>query len=97
MTRILRPNSLRFISSALSNPVFTSNHTAIPFSSIRRNITMATAQKIHIDTANTGLWKVKQTDESAKKTSELLQQDLEARHLFFSFHSSTYLCVRAWE
>lgn len=40
---------------------------------------MATAWKIHIEPQNTGLWKVKQTDEAAKKTTELLQQDLEAR------------------
>lgn len=39
---------------------------------------MATTQKIHIVTEDTGLWKVKQTAESAEKASELLQQDLEA-------------------
>lgn len=39
---------------------------------------MATAQKILIAPHETGLWKIKQTDEAAKKTSELLQKDLEA-------------------
>lgn len=39
---------------------------------------MATAWKIHIDPENTGLCKVKQTDEAAKKATELLQKDLEA-------------------
>lgn len=42
---------------------------------------MATPWKIHIDANNTGLWKVKQTDEAAKKATELLQKDLEARTL----------------
>lgn len=45
---------------------------------------MATAQKIHIDPKDTGLWKIKQTEEAAQKTSELLQQDLEARHLKYT-------------
>lgn len=39
---------------------------------------MATSQKIVIDPHDTGLWKVKQTDEAAKKASELLQHDLQA-------------------
>lgn len=39
---------------------------------------MATSHKIHLDPHNTGLWKVKQTDEAAKKAAELLQHDLEA-------------------
>ena len=40
---------------------------------------MATAQKIFIDSQNLGLWdKVKQTDEAARKATELLQKDLEA-------------------
>lgn len=39
---------------------------------------MATPEKIHIDAQDTGLWKnIKQTDEAAKKASELLQHDLE--------------------
>ena len=33
--------------------------------------------KMHITPDNTGLWHVKQTDEAAKKVSELLQEDLE--------------------
>lgn len=44
---------------------------------VKRSIKMATAQKIYIEAGNTGLWKVKQTADSAKKASELLQQDLE--------------------
>lgn len=43
---------------------------------------MATAQKIHIDPSDTGLWTVKQTADSAKKASELLQEDLEVSSLF---------------
>lgn len=42
---------------------------------------MATAHKIYIDPEDTGLWTVKQTAESAKKASELLQQDLAVRQL----------------
>ncbi|KAF3770979.1 hypothetical protein M406DRAFT_344427 [Cryphonectria parasitica EP155] len=51
---------------------------------------MATTQKIQVDPQQTGLWKVKQTDESAKKASELLQHDLETHHVFFNqmgFHN----------
>lgn len=44
---------------------------------------MATTQKIYIDPQDTGLWKIKQTEEAAKKTSDLLQQDLEARHTVY--------------
>lgn len=43
----------------------------------RRITTMATPQKIQIVPQDTGLWRLKQTDEAAKKASELLQQDLE--------------------
>lgn len=39
---------------------------------------MATSQMIRLDPQDTGLWKVKQTDEAAKKTAELLQDDLKA-------------------
>lgn len=44
---------------------------------------MATTQKIQIDPTDTGLWKVKQTAEAAKKASELLQQDLEVCYPVF--------------
>lgn len=48
---------------------------------LKTRIIMANPQKIHIDARNTGLWKkVKQTDEVAKKTTELLQHDLEVRN-----------------
>lgn len=54
---------------------------------------MATAQKIFIDSQNTGLWgRVKQTDEAAAKVTELLQKDLEKHHVFFNdsgFHNHT--------
>jgi hypothetical protein len=33
--------------------------------------------KMHITPDNTGLWRIKQTDEAAKKASELLQEDME--------------------
>lgn len=49
-----------------------------------RSITMATAWKIHVNPQDTGLWKVKQTDDAAEKASELLQQDLEKHHVFFN-------------
>ncbi|KAK5627329.1 hypothetical protein RRF57_003044 [Xylaria bambusicola] len=52
--------------------------------------TMATAHKIHITPENTGLWRTKQTDAAAKKTTELLQEDLEKNHCFFNnigFHN----------
>ncbi|GAB1314934.1 hypothetical protein MFIFM68171_05144 [Madurella fahalii] len=46
--------------------------------------------KMHVTPDNTGLWHIKQTEEAARKTSELLQQDLEAHHVFFNksgFHN----------
>lgn len=42
------------------------------------------AFKMHITSANTGLWHITQTEEAAKKTSELLQEDLEKHHVFFN-------------
>lgn len=38
---------------------------------------MATAHIIQITPDNTGLWKIQQDEASAKKASELLQEDLE--------------------
>lgn len=38
---------------------------------------MATAKTFEITPENTGLWHVKQSELAAKKTSELLQKDLE--------------------
>ncbi len=32
---------------------------------------------MHVTPDNTGLWHIKQTDEAAKTTSELLQKDME--------------------
>ena len=51
---------------------------------------MATAYQMHVVPGDTGLWKVKQTDEAAKKTTELLQQDMKDHHVFFNedgFHN----------
>ncbi|TRX89488.1 hypothetical protein FHL15_009657 [Xylaria flabelliformis] len=51
---------------------------------------MASARTIQITPENTGLWHRKQTEAAAKKTSELLQQDLEKHHCFFNnmgFHN----------
>ncbi|KAK1760877.1 HypA protein [Echria macrotheca] len=51
---------------------------------------MATAYKVHIVPEDTGLLKVKQTAEAAKKAEELLQEDLEKHHVFFNeegFHN----------
>ena len=33
--------------------------------------------KMHLTPDNTGLWHIKQTDDAAKTTSELLQKDME--------------------
>jgi hypothetical protein len=55
--------------------------------------TMATAYQMHIVPSDTGLWKVKQTDEAAKKASELLQQDMQDHHVFFNndgFHNHVH-------
>ncbi|KAI0433327.1 HypA protein [Xylaria sp. FL1042] len=52
--------------------------------------TMATARTIQITPENTGLWHHKQTEAAAKKTTELLQEDLEKHHCFFNnkgFHN----------
>jgi hypothetical protein len=35
--------------------------------------------KMHVTPDNTGLWHIKQTDEAAKKVSDLLQEDMEVR------------------
>ncbi|KAK3308158.1 uncharacterized protein B0T15DRAFT_490753 [Chaetomium strumarium] len=46
--------------------------------------------KMHVTPDNTGLWRIKQTDEAAKKASELLQEDMEKHHVFFNnegFHN----------
>lgn len=51
---------------------------------------MATPYRMHIVPENTGLWKVPQTEASARKASELLQQDLRDHHVFFNedgFHN----------
>lgn len=40
--------------------------------------------KMHIAPDNTGLWHVKQTDEAAKKVSELLQDDIEVSSPLFN-------------
>ncbi|KAI1147522.1 HypA protein [Nemania diffusa] len=45
---------------------------------------MATARTIHITPENTGLWHRKQSEAAAKKTTELLQEDLEKHHCFFN-------------
>lgn len=37
----------------------------------------ATPYQVHITPQNTGLWTCKQTEEAAKKATELLQKDLE--------------------
>ncbi|KAI1254085.1 hypothetical protein MGN70_004481 [Eutypa lata] len=51
---------------------------------------MATAKTFEITPENTGLWHVKQSELAAKKTSELLQKDLEKHHVYFNhagFHN----------
>ncbi|KAL2191791.1 hypothetical protein L209DRAFT_761414 [Thermothelomyces heterothallicus CBS 203.75] len=39
---------------------------------------------MHVTPDNTGLWHIRQTDEAAKKVSELLQEDMEKHHVFFN-------------
>ncbi|KAK1766177.1 HypA protein [Phialemonium atrogriseum] len=49
-----------------------------------------TAYQVHITPQNSGLWEFKQTEETAKKASELLQKDLQEHHVFFNedgFHN----------
>ncbi|OTB14049.1 hypothetical protein K445DRAFT_319583 [Daldinia sp. EC12] len=51
---------------------------------------MATAHRIHITPDNTGLWNIQQDEASAKKTTELLQEDLDKHHVYFNdmgFHN----------
>ncbi|KAI8627697.1 HypA protein [Xylariaceae sp. FL1651] len=51
---------------------------------------MATAHTIQITTENPGLWHYKQSEAAAKKTTELLQEDLQKHHCFFNnrgFHN----------
>jgi len=52
---------------------------------------MATAYQIQVGPEDTGLWKANhQTDEAARKVSELLQRDLREHHCFFNtdgFHN----------
>ncbi|KAK4148182.1 uncharacterized protein C8A04DRAFT_23978 [Dichotomopilus funicola] len=46
--------------------------------------------KMHVTPDNTGLWRIKQTEEAARKVSELLQVDMEKHHVFFNddgFHN----------
>ncbi len=56
--------------------------------------TMATARTIQVTPENTGLWHRQQTEAAAKKTTELLQEDLEVRlsttclHTISSSHKS---------
>ena len=38
--------------------------------------------KVHVTPDNTGLWHIKQTEEAAKKVSELLQEDMEVSSPF---------------
>ncbi|PKS10852.1 hypothetical protein jhhlp_002609 [Lomentospora prolificans] len=45
---------------------------------------MASASKIQITPENTGLLKVKQTTDAAKKVTELLQEDIDTHHAFFN-------------
>ncbi|KAK3328495.1 hypothetical protein B0T19DRAFT_442386 [Cercophora scortea] len=56
----------------------------------REGSSLVSPYKIHIVPEDTGLWKVPQTDEAARKASDLLQEDLEKHHVFFNnlnFHN----------
>jgi hypothetical protein len=51
---------------------------------------MASPTQIHVDADNTGLWHIQQTTEAADRVSSLLQEDLEAHHVYFNndgFHN----------
>ncbi|KAI1487490.1 hypothetical protein F5X96DRAFT_649724 [Biscogniauxia mediterranea] len=52
----------------------------------RRSIiaNMSTARTIQITPDNTGLWRIRQSESAARKTSELLQKDLELHHVYFN-------------
>jgi hypothetical protein len=53
---------------------------------------MATAKKIQLSTANTGIYSVELREDSARAASEVLQEDLEKHHMFFNesgFHSES--------
>src|SRR4051812_13794764 len=59
--------------------------------------TMATPYKIEISPDNTGLLKGRQTEEVARKASELLQRDMEDHHVFFnedSYHNHVSVLSR---
>ncbi|KAL2878301.1 hypothetical protein SGCOL_006270 [Colletotrichum sp. CLE4] len=46
--------------------------------------TSPTSTRIVITPDNTGLWGIKQSDEAAKRTSELLEKDLNLHHVFLN-------------
>ncbi|KAI8945023.1 HypA protein [Xylaria longipes] len=75
----------RLLSASLTRGTSTSNRI------LGRHLnTMATAHAIQITPDDTGLWNRKQSDAAAKKTTELLQEDLEKHHCFFNnmgFHN----------
>ncbi|KAI1342222.1 HypA protein [Xylariaceae sp. FL0016] len=51
---------------------------------------MATAHTIQIAPDNTGLWQIQQSQDAAKRVTELLQEDFESHHCFFNqngFHN----------
>ncbi|KAK3903440.1 hypothetical protein C8A05DRAFT_32842, partial [Staphylotrichum tortipilum] len=46
--------------------------------------------KMHVTPDNTGLWRIKQTEDAARTATELLQEDMEKHHVFFNqegFHN----------
>ncbi|KAK2125409.1 hypothetical protein NOF04DRAFT_1360203 [Fusarium oxysporum II5] len=45
---------------------------------------MATSSNIWVTTRNTGLWKITQNDEAARKASKLPQRDLREHHVFLN-------------
>jgi hypothetical protein len=53
---------------------------------------MATARKIQLSTANSGIFSMELREDSARAASEVLQEDLEKHHMFFNesgFHSES--------
>lgn len=52
-------------------------HTSSPFAKMPPPADLPF--KMHVTPDNTGLWHIKQTDEAAKKVSDLLQEDMEVR------------------
>ncbi|KAI5924655.1 hypothetical protein F4810DRAFT_662673 [Camillea tinctor] len=78
-------SSSRMLSSLSSRTLIRRLGSNLNSHTIRRNIAkMSTARTIQITPDNTGLWNIQQSEPAAKKTTELLQKDLELHHVYFN-------------